>query len=70
MRGIGPAVVGAVVLTVAQLTPHAASDAFTGTLLVLTVAALLLWRVPPIPATLAGGLLGILARSRALRDFT
>lgn len=63
MRGITPAVVGAVALTIAQLAPQAARDVFTGTLLVAAVAALLAWRLPPIPATVAGGLLGILARS-------
>ena len=73
MRAIGPAVVGAVGLTIAQLAPQAARDVFTGIVLVVTVPALLVWRVPPISATVAGGLLGILARSRLamrLRDLT
>ena len=64
MRGISPAVVGAIALTVVQLTPHAAPDAFRGALLVLTVLAILLWRMRVLPAVLCGGLLGILARSR------
>jgi chromate transporter len=64
MRGISPAVVGAIGLTVLQLTPHAAPDVFTWVLLVGTVAGLLLWRLQPIPAAVAGGLLGILARIR------
>ena len=63
MRGISPAVVGAIGLTVLQLTPHAATDAFTGVLLVLTVAGLLFWRLSALPAALAGGVLGILVRS-------
>jgi chromate transporter len=72
MRGISPAVVGAIGLTVLQLTPHAAPDAFTAVLLVLTVAGLLLWRLPALPMAVAGGVLGILVRSRfamRLRDF-
>ena len=69
MRGVSPAVVGAIALTVVQLTPHAAADAFRGALLVLTVLALLLWRLPVLPAVLCGGLLGILARSRLVLRF-
>lgn len=64
MRGIGPAVVGAVALAVVQLTPHAVSDVFTGTLFVFTSAALLLWKLPALPVAAGGGLLGIAQRSR------
>ena len=64
MRGISPAVVGAVALTVVQLTPHAVSDVFTGALFVLAIAALLLWKLPAVGLALSGGVLGILARSR------
>ena len=64
MRGISPAVVGAIGLTIVRLAPTAAPDAFTAVLLVLTVAAMLFWRMPAIPAVLGGGMLGILARSR------
>jgi chromate transporter len=72
MRGIAPAVVGAIGLSVVQLAPTAAPDLFTGTLLVLTVAGLIFWRLPAIPAAVAGGLLGIIVRSpfaMRLRDF-
>jgi chromate transporter len=72
MRGISPAVVGAVALTVVQLTPHALTDVFTGTLFVLAIPALLLWKVSALALAVSGGLLGILARSRyamRLRDF-
>ena len=71
MRGISPAVVGAVALTVVQLTPHAVTDLFTGTLFVLSIVALLLWKLPALVLALSGGLLGIVARSRfAMRLFT
>jgi chromate transporter len=64
MRGVSPAVVGAIGLTVVRLAPTAAPDAFTGVLLVATTATLLLWKLPVIPAALGGGILGVLARSR------
>jgi chromate transporter len=72
MRGISPAVVGAVALTVVQLTPHAVTDVFTGALFGLAIAALLAWKVSALALALSGGLLGIAARSRfamRLRDF-
>jgi chromate transporter len=72
MRGISPAVVGAIGLTVVRLTPHAAPDVFTASLFLLTVVGLLLWRLPTIPLAVGGGLLGIAVRSRfalRLRDF-
>jgi chromate transporter len=64
MRGVSPAVVGAIGLTVVHLAPTAAPDAFTGAVFVATIAVLLLWRLPAIPAAVGGGVLGILARSR------
>lgn len=63
MRGISPAVVGAIALTVVHLAPTAAPDAFTGVLLVGTIAGLLLWQLPAISAALGGGVLGIVARA-------
>ena len=72
MRGISPAVVGAVALTVVQLTPHAIADGFTGLLFFLAIAASLLWKLPAVALAFSGGLLGIVARSRfalRLRDF-
>jgi chromate transporter len=66
MRGISPAVIGTICVTIIQLAPHAAPDAFTAVVLALTVLALLLWRLPVLPSVLCGGLVGILARSRLL----
>jgi chromate transporter len=63
MRGISPAVVGAIALTVVHLAPTAAPDAFTGVLLVGTIAGLLLWQLPALSAALGGGVLGIAARA-------
>jgi chromate transporter len=65
MRGIAPAVVGVIAVTILQLVPHAAQDLFSAGLLIATVVALLVWkRLPVLSAVLAGGLVGIAARSR------
>jgi chromate transporter len=64
MRGVAPAVAGAIALTVAHLAPTAAPDAFTGVLFLATVAGLLLGKLPALPAAFGGGVLGVLARSR------
>ena len=67
MRGISPAVVGAIAVSIVHLAPHAAPDAFAAALLVLTVIAMLAWRrLPVVPLTLGGGLVGIIARSKLL----
>lgn len=66
MRGISPAVVGTIAVSVLQLLPHAAPDAFAATLLGLTVLGMLLWRWQALPLAAVGGLVGILARSRVL----
>jgi chromate transporter len=67
MRGVSPAVVGAIALTVVHLVPTAAPDAFTGVLFVATIAGVLLWQMPAVSAVVGGGILGILARSLAMR---
>ncbi len=64
MRGISPAVVGTISVSILQLAPHAAPDAFTAVVLMLTVLALLAWRLPALRLLMCGGLVGILARSR------
>jgi chromate transporter len=70
MRGISPAVIGTIAVTILQLAPHAAPDAFTAGVLAVTVLVLLAWRLPVVPSLLCGGLIGILARSRLLRILT
>jgi chromate transporter len=62
MKGISAAVVGALSVSLFKLVPHAAPDAFTATLLVLTVAIMMLWRVGPLPLIVGGALSGISAR--------
>jgi chromate transporter len=73
MRSISPAVIGTIAIAIVQLAPHAAPDIFTSVVLVLTVVALLAWRLPVMSSLLCGALLGILARSRVaqvLRQLT
>jgi len=64
MKGIAPAVVGAIGVTIVQLLPHAAPDLFTRLLLALTVIALAAWRLPVLSVVVGGGLVGIVARSK------
>jgi chromate transporter len=66
MRGISPAVIATIAVTIVQLAPHAAPDAFTAAVLALTACAMLAWKVPVVTSLLAGGALGVLARSRLL----
>ena len=67
MRGISPAVVGAIAVTVVQLAPHAAPDTFSAAVLLVTVAVLLAWRLPVISLVVAGSVIGMLARSRLIQ---
>ena len=62
MKGISAAVVGALSVSLFKLVPHAAPDAFTAMLLVLTVAVMMLWRVGPLRLIVGGALSGAGAR--------
>jgi chromate transporter len=66
IRGITPAVVGAIAVTIIHLAPHAAPDAFAAAVLAVTVAVLLAWRLPVMSMVVGGALVGIVARSRLL----
>jgi chromate transporter len=74
MKGISPAVVGAIAVSMVHLAPHAAPDPFTAALLILTVLALIVWpRLPVLSLVAGGGLIGIVARSKLiyrLRELT
>jgi chromate transporter len=63
MRGIGPAVIGVLAVSLLQLAPHAVPDLFAFATLVATVAALVIWRIGTLTLMLAGSVLGI-ARNR------
>ena len=63
LRGMGPAVIGILAVSLLRLAPHALPDPFAGVVLIATVAALLLWQLGTVKLMLAGSLLGVL-RSR------
>lgn len=62
MRGVSAAVIGVIAVSLLQMAPHAAPDAFTMLLVVLTVAAMLVWRSGPLPLMLGGGCIGAASR--------
>jgi chromate transporter len=60
MKGISPAVIATLAVTIVQLAPHAAPDAFTKAVLLVTVAVMVVWqRLPVLPSIACGGLAGI-----------
>jgi chromate transporter len=60
MKGISPAVIATLAVTIVQLVPHAAPDLFTGAVLLVTVIVMLSWqRLPVLPLIACGGLAGI-----------
>jgi chromate transporter len=63
MRGVGPAVIGALAVSLLQMAPHAAPDLFTRCLLALTVGLVLLRNVGSLPLILGGALAGWLGKS-------
>ncbi len=65
LRGISPAVIGVLAVSLVRLAPHAVPDAFALVTLVATVVVLMLWRVATIKVMLGGAVVGI-ARSRLL----
>jgi chromate transporter len=62
LKGVGPAVIGLLVVALGEMLPAAVTDVLSGTLLVAAVAALLFWRIGPSPAMLAGAAAGFVGR--------
>ncbi len=67
MRGTGAAAIGAIAVSLLQMAPHAAPDAFTAFLAVFAVAAMLLWRAGPLPLMLGGACIGVTSRLNPLQ---
>lgn len=67
MRAISAAVIGIISVSLMQMAPHAAPDAFTATLMVLTIAGMLIWSLAPLPLMLGGGLIGVIGRMSPLQ---
>jgi chromate transporter len=65
MRGVGPAVIGALAVSLVQMAPHAAPDPFKWLLLALTILLLLLRNVGPLPLIGGGAVIGLLSKGKA-----
>ena len=65
MKGIGPAVIGVLAVSLLQMAPYALPDPIAAGLFVGTVAAILAWKVGAIKLMALGALLGIV-RERLL----
>ena len=63
LRGIAPAVIGILAVSLVRLAPHALPDAFAIATLLATVLVLMVWRVATLKVMLLGAVLGIV-RSR------
>jgi chromate transporter len=61
MRGVAPAVIGALGVSVVQMAPHAAPDIFTWGLLGGTIAIALFSKLGPLPLMAGGAALGFLS---------
>jgi chromate transporter len=62
LKGIGPAVIGLLVVALGQMLPAAVTDIFTGVLVLAAVAALMIWRTGPLTPMLAGATAGFAVR--------
>lgn len=60
LKGIGPAVIGILTVSLTQMAPHAVPDNFAIVIFALTVIMLLAWRVGAIKIMLGGALAGVL----------
>lgn len=67
MRGVGPAVIGALAVSLAQMAPHAAPDWTTWALLLGTVAIILSRNFGPLPIMLGGAGIGLFLKGGVLR---
>ena len=65
MRGVAPAVIGALGVSVVQMAPHAAPDIFTWYLLGGTIAISLFSKLGPLPLMAGGAAFGFLSLRRA-----
>ena len=65
MKGIGPAVIGVLAVSLMQMAPHVMPDPISTGLFVATIAAMLVWQVGAIKLMVLGALLGV-ARDRLL----
>jgi chromate transporter len=67
LRGTGAAVIGVISVSLVHLAPHAAPDAFTAVIAMLTITAMLAWSAGPLPLMLGGAFLGLGRRLNVLQ---
>ena len=60
LKGIGPAVIGTLAVSLVQMAPHAAPDRFAIAIFATTLVVLLVWRVGAIKVMLGGAMAGFL----------
>ena len=60
VKGISPAVIGVLLVTLGQMAPHAVSDGFGVLVFVLAAAAILAWKATPVKTLFGGALAGAL----------
>ena len=60
MKGMSPAVIGVLAVSLFRLAPAALVDPFAIAILITTVTVLLWWRIGPLKLMLGGALLGVL----------
>jgi chromate transporter len=63
LRGMAPAVIGVLAVSLFRLAPHALPDPFAVVILIGAVTALMVWRLDTVKVMLAGAGLGVLWRS-------
>jgi len=66
LKGIGPATIGVLAVSLTQLGPHAVTDYFTAFILIATLVAMIAWRIGSVKLMLSGAILGVL-RSRVVQ---
>jgi chromate transporter len=71
LRGMGPAVVGILAMSLFRLAPHALPDLFAVAILIVSLVGLIVYRWGPVRLMIAGSSLGALgAHFRVVRAFT
>jgi chromate transporter len=71
LRGMGPAVVGILAVSLFRLAPHALPDLFAVAILIVSLVGLIVYRLGPVRLMIAGSSLGALrAHFRVVRAFT
>ena len=71
LRGMGPAVVGILAVSLFRLAPHALPDLFAVAILIVSLVGLIVYRLGPVRLMIASSSLGALrAHFRVVRAFT